>query len=209
MQLTKMINRLAIILVFLLVAFAPVSYAETFKLLCANGGTTGGNHNGTWNQLNTPAGASGTWKQIGGCGIPYPIYPLISAWGYTTPVAGSFVVQSGCAMGWGDPNASLLGNALWATPLRIGACFNGPGNIWWQLSLTGTTTLSWYQPLPAVFTGQSVTVGSGSTFTFAPTTGLSAVYGTIIYTAGSTLSWSGNTLSASGPGGSGSLTFWQ
>ncbi|MDD5377140.1 MAG: hypothetical protein PHH16_03415 [Candidatus Gracilibacteria bacterium] len=138
---------------------------------------------------------------------PYQIYTLISAWGYTTPVSGSIVVRSGCAMGGANPNAELLGNALWQQ-FAIVACFNGSMNSFWELKLPGSaTTMPWWQTPPAVFTGQSVTVG-GSTYTFS-TTGPKFIYGTINYTAGSTLSWSGNTLSASGPGGSGSLTFWQ
>lgn len=57
--------------------------AQSWKPICVNGGNTAGNHNGTWQRVNTTSSGGSTWKMAGGCIASSPPPPATCANGAT------------------------------------------------------------------------------------------------------------------------------
>jgi hypothetical protein len=80
--------------------FAPsIASAQSWNVLCTNGVDTGGDHNGTWQKLNTAGAGAGQWNKVGKC-IPPPPPPPPPVPPPATCTATSWWDYGSCPTGW-------------------------------------------------------------------------------------------------------------
>lgn len=179
---------------------------------------------------NLPSGVS-----IASClpsyGIPFQVYQLISSYWYSNAAIGPYAPTSWSVtlMSWCASTNVITQMFMWGPTWSFAWCRVSPWNIGFFVFIPWTITSPMFPPWsiasPLMFNGNIVTrLSNWQTATWSNLTAQSTVfnylpisintlnikiYGTINFTDWSTLSWNGNTLTASGPGWSWSLTFWR